>query len=93
MLKPFLLSCATKNAKLQAIALGCLQKLISHHAIPDESIPAVLKTLHDHVKDSLDLQLKILQTILPLLTNYDSVHGEIVADVCLVNVYGIFAVY
>jgi hypothetical protein len=34
-IKPFVLSLATKNVKLVPIAIGCLQKMISHHAVPD----------------------------------------------------------
>ncbi|RKO89545.1 hypothetical protein BDK51DRAFT_53268 [Blyttiomyces helicus] len=35
VLRPFIMSCDTKNQKLVPIAVGCLQKLISHHAIPE----------------------------------------------------------
>lgn len=40
----------------------------------------VLKTLNDIMSHGVEIQLKILQTILPLLTNYD-VHGESLAEV------------
>ena len=34
-LKPFLLACESKNSKLIPIAIGCIQKLINHQAIPE----------------------------------------------------------
>ncbi|TPX66623.1 hypothetical protein SpCBS45565_g04327 [Spizellomyces sp. 'palustris'] len=79
-LRPFIMSCETKNAKLVPTAVGCLQRLITHQAIPEASIMLVLKTLSDLITTSVELQLKILQTVLPLLTNYRNVHGEILAE-------------
>ncbi|KAF9326471.1 hypothetical protein BG006_010098, partial [Podila minutissima] len=35
VLKPFLLACDTKNAKLVTISMGCLRELISHRAMPE----------------------------------------------------------
>jgi len=47
------------------------------------AIPTILKTLADNLNSPQDLQLKILQTVLPLLTNYDSVHDTILAEALL----------
>ncbi|KAG0231976.1 hypothetical protein BGW41_001994 [Actinomortierella wolfii] len=82
VLKPFLLACETKNVKLVTISIGCLRELISHRAMPESAIPVVLKTLADIMAHGVEIQLKILQTILPLLTNY-RVHGEYLADALL----------
>ncbi|KAF9973368.1 hypothetical protein BGZ73_003400 [Actinomortierella ambigua] len=82
VLKPFLLACETKNVKLVTISIGCLRELISHRAMPEGAIPIVLKTLSDIMAHGVEIQLKILQTILPLLTNY-RVHGEYLADALL----------
>ncbi|KAF8935296.1 hypothetical protein BGZ58_005100 [Dissophora ornata] len=79
VLKPFLLACETKNVKLVGISVGCLRELISHRAMPESKIQEVLKTLNDIMSQGADIQLKILQTILPLLTNYD-VHGDSLAE-------------
>ncbi|KAJ3064875.1 hypothetical protein HDU98_011758 [Podochytrium sp. JEL0797] len=69
--RPFLLACESKNPKLVPIAISCLQRLTLHQAIPASSVAKVLKTLGDALA-SLDqgLQLKMLQTVLPLLTAY-----------------------
>ncbi|KAI9094730.1 hypothetical protein DFS34DRAFT_242399 [Phlyctochytrium arcticum] len=79
-LRPFLMACETKNPKLVPIAVSCLQRLIAHQAIPEASIMGVLKTLGDLVGSSVELQLKVLQTVLPLLTNYRGVHGQVLAE-------------
>lgn len=44
-LRPFVLACETKQIKLVTIAIGCIQKLISFHAIPE-------------VKEKTEYQLK-----------------------------------
>ncbi|KAI8899774.1 hypothetical protein BC833DRAFT_656820 [Globomyces pollinis-pini] len=82
-LTPFLLSFATKNQKLISISVGCFQKLISFNAIPPSSIGTILKSLSEQHGAAQDLQLKILQTILPLVTNYTHVHDELLADALL----------
>jgi hypothetical protein len=40
----------------------------------------VLNELSEHVNSPMELQLKILQTILPLLTNYKDIYHENVAN-------------
>lgn len=49
--------------------------------ISQNAIQVVLKTLNDIMSQGVEIQLKILQTILPLLTNYN-VHKESLAEVC-----------
>ncbi|CAO3586280.1 unnamed protein product [Absidia cylindrospora] len=83
-LRPFVLACETKQVKLVTIAIGCIQKLISYHAIPETSVRTVLRTLTDISVHGVDIQLKILQTVLPLLTNYNSVHDDILAEALLI---------
>ncbi|KAI9487745.1 MAG: hypothetical protein EXX96DRAFT_615499 [Benjaminiella poitrasii] len=83
-LRPFVLACETKQIKLITIAIGCIQKLISFHAIPETSVRAVLRTLTDISVHGVEIQLKILQTVLPLLNNYRSVHDDILAEALLI---------
>ncbi|KAG9321660.1 hypothetical protein KVV02_007459 [Mortierella alpina] len=82
VLKPFLLACDTKNVKLVTISMGCLRELISHRAMPEGAIEVVLRTLNGIMSHGVEIQLKMLQTILPLLTNYN-VHGEYLAEALL----------
>ncbi|RIA83990.1 hypothetical protein C1645_880206 [Glomus cerebriforme] len=83
-LRPFILACETKHVKLITISIGCIQRLISHHAIPESSVKTVLKTLNDIMSQGVDIQLKILQTVPPLLSNYQTLHGELLAEALLV---------
>ncbi|KAI9277773.1 hypothetical protein BY458DRAFT_504032 [Sporodiniella umbellata] len=83
-LRPFILACETKQTKLITIAIGCIQKLILFHAVPETSIRTILRTLTDISSQGVDIQLKILQTVLPLLSNYRSVHDDILAEALLV---------
>ncbi|KAI8070702.1 hypothetical protein BC940DRAFT_295365 [Gongronella butleri] len=83
-LRPFVLACETRQIKLVTIAIGCIQKLISYHAIPETSVRSVLRTLTDISVHGVDIQLKILQTVLPLLTNYKSVHDDVLAEALLI---------
>ncbi|KAG1571611.1 hypothetical protein G6F50_004463 [Rhizopus delemar] len=83
-LRPFVLACETKQIKLITIAIGCIQKLISFHAIPETSVRTILRTLTDISSHGVDIQLKILQTVLPLLNNYRSVHDDILAEALLI---------
>ncbi|KAI9248500.1 hypothetical protein BDA99DRAFT_228255 [Phascolomyces articulosus] len=80
-LRPFVLACETKQVKLVTIAIGCIQKLISFHAIPETSVRTILRKLTDISVHGVEIQLKILQTVLPLLTNYRSVHDDVLAEV------------
>ncbi|KAJ3156735.1 hypothetical protein HDU86_003501 [Geranomyces michiganensis] len=82
-LKPFIMACETKNAKLIPIAVPCLQRLITHQAIPEGSIMLVLRTLSDLINTSMELQLKVLQIVIPLLSNYRNIHGEVLAEALL----------
>ncbi|KAF9363393.1 hypothetical protein BGX34_004268 [Mortierella sp. NVP85] len=50
--------------------------------MPESAIQVVLKTLNDIMSHGVEIQLKILQTILPLLTNYN-VHKESLAEALL----------
>jgi hypothetical protein len=47
--------------------------------IDKQSLEIILKSLSDSSINTQDLQLKILQTILPLVTNYPQVHGNILS--------------
>ncbi|KAJ1526483.1 hypothetical protein HK096_011547, partial [Nowakowskiella sp. JEL0078] len=83
VIRPFVLSCETKNVKLVTMAVGSLQKLISFRAISESSIPLVLKTFSNVMNTGADIQLKIIQSLLPLLTNYNSIHGDILSEILL----------
>ncbi|CAG8514556.1 6464_t:CDS:10, partial [Cetraspora pellucida] len=83
-LLPFILACEIKNLKLITISIGCLHKLISHRAVHESSIKTIIKILSDLVFQNVEVQLKILQTIPPLLNNYQSLQGDLLIEALLI---------
>lgn len=75
------MGCATKNAKVVAISLGSLQRLIALKAVPQSAVPLIISTMTDAVSQGVDIQLRILQTLLSLITNFPAVHGDLLGDV------------
>ena len=49
VIQPFILGCETKNPKLILISITCIQKLISHDAVPDTSVTIIVKTLSEEL--------------------------------------------
>ncbi|KAG8975493.1 hypothetical protein FRC05_005562 [Tulasnella sp. 425] len=83
LLKPIFMGCSTRNAKVVAISLGSLQRLIGIRAVPGSMIPAIVSIMGDSLSQGVDIQLKVLQTLLSLLTNYPDVHDELLGDALL----------
>jgi hypothetical protein len=81
LLRPVFMGCATKNVKVITIALGSLQRLIALRAVSLSAIPAIIQTMNDCMSQGVDIQLKILQTLLSLITNFPTIHGRLLADV------------
>jgi len=75
------MGCATKNAKVVAISLGSLQRLIALKAVPQSAVPLIINTMADAVNQGVDIQLRVLQTLLSLVTNFPEVHGDLLGDV------------
>ena len=81
LLRPVFMGCAMKNAKVITIALGSLQRLIALRAVSLSAIPAIIRTMNDCMSQGVDIQLKILQTLLSLITNFPAIHGRLLANV------------
>ncbi|KAI0668157.1 hypothetical protein C8Q78DRAFT_980256 [Trametes maxima] len=77
------MGCATKNAKVVAISLGSLQRLIALKAVPQSAVPLIISTMSDCINQGVDIQLRILQTLLSLITNFPAVHGPLLGDALL----------
>ncbi|KAL0948488.1 hypothetical protein HGRIS_011055 [Hohenbuehelia grisea] len=77
------MGCATKNAKVVAISLGSLQRLIVLKAVPQSAVPVIIRTMGDAMNQGVDIQLRILQTMVSLLTNFPDIHGELLGDALL----------
>ena len=77
------MGCATKNAKVVAISLGSLQRLIALKAVPQSAVPLIITTMADCMAQGVDIQLRILQTLLSLVTNFPAIHGELLGEALL----------
>lgn len=70
--EPFILACATQNAKLISSAIICLQRLVAVQAVPNQRLKDVLHALNQCASLSFDVQLKVLQVLPALAQNYGS---------------------
>lgn len=87
LLRPVLMGCATKNAKVVAISLGSLQRLIALKAVPHSAVQLIINTMSDAMSQGVDIQLRILQTLLSLITNFPAVHGSLLGEVCRLTLH------
>lgn len=76
LLAPMTLGCKTKNAKLVGISIAALQRLVALGGVPLDHLPGVLQTLGMVSGQAVDIQLKILQTLLSMLTYCADMHGD-----------------
>ncbi|KAJ7597649.1 guanine nucleotide exchange factor in Golgi transport N-terminal-domain-containing protein [Mycena floridula] len=83
LLRPVFMGCATKNAKVVAISIGSLQRLIALKAVPQSAVALIINTMSDAMSQGVDIQLRILQTLLSLLTNFSNVHGVLLGEALL----------
>lgn len=79
------MGCATKNTKVVAISLGSLQRLIALRAVPQSAAPHIVSIMSDAMSQGVDIQLRILQTLVSLIPNFPHIHGGLLADVCCVS--------
>ncbi|KAF8639344.1 hypothetical protein AX17_001563 [Amanita inopinata Kibby_2008] len=83
LLRPVFMGCATKNAKVVAISLGSLQRLIALKAVPQSAVTLIINTMSDAMSQGVDIQLRILQTLVSLITNFTAIHGDLLGDALL----------
>jgi hypothetical protein len=75
------MGCATKNAKVVAISLGSLQRLIALKVVPQSAVALIVSTMNDIINQGADIELRILQTLVSLITNFPSIHGKLLGEV------------
>ncbi|KAL1958620.1 hypothetical protein VTO42DRAFT_4217 [Malbranchea cinnamomea] len=79
--KPFVLACTTRQARLAAIGVGCIQKLVTGGALPPDRLQDVIEGLYETTSLSLEVQLKVLQTLPALFQHYsDILSGSLLAS-------------
>ncbi|KAH8829338.1 hypothetical protein DL96DRAFT_1668827 [Flagelloscypha sp. PMI_526] len=84
IIQPVFMSLSTKNAKIISISLSSLQRLIALHAVPPTNIPDILRLMADAMNMGVDIQLRILQTLVGLITGFrKNVHGNELGDALL----------
>ncbi|THH10921.1 hypothetical protein EW145_g989 [Phellinidium pouzarii] len=83
LLRPVFMGCATRNTKVTAISLGSLQRLITLQAVPQSAVPDMISTMDECMSQGVDIQLRILQTLLSLITNFPAMHGPQLGDALL----------
>ncbi|KZT30047.1 hypothetical protein NEOLEDRAFT_1153423 [Neolentinus lepideus HHB14362 ss-1] len=83
LLRPVFMGCATRNAKVVAISLGSLTRLIALKAVPMSAVPGIINTMNDCISQGVDIQLRILQTLTSLITNFPAIHGPLLGDALL----------
>ncbi|OCF58554.1 hypothetical protein L486_04587 [Kwoniella mangroviensis CBS 10435] len=83
LLEPITKGCKTKVAKVIGISIAALQRLVALGGVPTSKLPDVLQTLSSVSNQAVDIQLKILQTLLSILTYNQDVHDEVLGNALL----------
>lgn len=84
-ISPFLIACATRNAKYSATAVQCLHTLINYEGLPPSRLEEVLDALKEATHLGVEIQLKILQSLPSLIQNY-SIHlsNQLIVELLLI---------
>lgn len=61
--------------------MGSLQRLIALKVVPVRAVPQLIGIMADIIAQGVDIQLRILQVLSSLLTNFSEVHGDLLGDV------------
>ncbi|CAG7850918.1 SubName: Full=Related to MON2-Peripheral membrane protein with a role in endocytosis and vacuole integrity {ECO:0000313/EMBL:CCA72019.1} [Serendipita indica DSM 11827] len=83
LMKPVFLGCASKNAKVITLALSVLQRLIALKAVSFRALPHIISTMGEIISQGVDIQLRILQALLSLVTTFPDLHGAVLGDALL----------
>ncbi|KAK3700698.1 hypothetical protein QZH41_015645 [Actinostola sp. cb2023] len=75
ILQPFLLGCDTKSLRVIQISLTALQRLITNQALSESSANNLVGTLWHLMNGGLE-ELRILQTVILLITTSNIIHGD-----------------
>ncbi|PVV04129.1 hypothetical protein BB560_001385 [Smittium megazygosporum] len=81
IIEPFFLSCKTKNVKIVTIALSFLQTLIMFNSVPNKFLEEIVLNLKDSLELGDEVQIKVLQLILPLVTFYKQICRSLLSTV------------
>ncbi|KAK9356626.1 hypothetical protein V1523DRAFT_357944 [Lipomyces doorenjongii] len=77
---PFLIACSTRNVKYCAIAVQSIQRLITTHSLNKDNLPQTLEAFEEGTHLGVEIQLKILQSLPPLIEKYGPcLRGDLLA--------------
>ncbi|KAB1270414.1 Protein MON2-like protein [Camelus dromedarius] len=80
VVQPFLMGCGTKEPKITQLCLAAIQRLMSHEVVSETAAGNIINMLWQLMENSLE-ELKLLQTVLVLLTTNTVVHDEALSKV------------
>ncbi|XP_065424293.1 protein MON2 homolog isoform X2 [Chrysemys picta bellii] len=75
VVQPFLMGCGTKEPKITQLCLAAIQRLMSHEVVSEAAAGNIINMLWQLMENSLE-ELKLLQTVLVLLTTNTVVHDD-----------------
>ncbi|XP_041441007.1 protein MON2 homolog isoform X1 [Xenopus laevis] len=75
VVQPFLMGCGTKEQKITQLCLAAIQRLMSHEVVSEGAAGNIINMLWQLMENGLE-ELKLLQTVLVLLTTNTVVHDE-----------------
>ncbi|CAN6609601.1 protein Mon2p [Trichomonascus vanleenenianus] len=80
-ISPFLMACDTKNPKYCPYAIQSFSVLINNFGLPLDELNHVIEALKETMGLGMEIQLKILQCLNPLMQNY----GAYIYDLAIAN--------
>ncbi|KAJ8394001.1 hypothetical protein AAFF_G00055340 [Aldrovandia affinis] len=78
VVQPFLMGCGTKEPKITQLCLAAIQRLMSHEVVSEAAAGSVITMLWQLMENGLE-ELKLLQTVLVLLTTTTVVHDQVLS--------------
>ncbi|KAJ8262363.1 hypothetical protein GJAV_G00165570 [Gymnothorax javanicus] len=78
VVQPFLMGCGTKEPKITQLCLAAIQRLMSHEVVSEVAAGNIINMLWQLMEMGLE-ELKLLQTVLVLLTTNTVVHDEVLS--------------
>ncbi|XP_056454243.1 protein MON2 homolog isoform X1 [Gadus chalcogrammus] len=78
VVQPFLMGCGTKEPKITQLCLAAIQRLMTHEVVSEAAAGNIINMLWQLMENGLE-ELKLLQTVLVLLTTNTVVHDEILS--------------
>ncbi|XP_035258149.1 protein MON2 homolog isoform X1 [Anguilla anguilla] len=78
VVQPFLMGCGTKEPKITQLCLAAIQRLMSHQVVSEAAAGSIITMLWQLMENGVE-ELKLLQTVLVLLTTNTVVHDQVLS--------------